>query len=307
MKVLVLGGAGYLGSVMCGSLVKDGHTVTAYDNLMYGEAGLLYLCNQPKFDFILGDVRDTEKLRDIVQDFDVVIHLVGIVGDNICEQYHQLACDINHKSVVDVHRICSRSQLVIFPATNSGYGFSDGKCLCNEDTPRQPNSSYACTKAAAETYMLEQPNVMVLRLATVFGPSPRMRADLLVNDIVYRAVYDKYITLYENSYVRNYIHIDDVADAFVFALCKLPVGDVYNVGNDNLNISKIEVAEAVQKMVPELHLTTRPGIDPDLRNYRTTSKKLAQLGFTAKRSLEEGIEGMIKAFKVIGNTRIGNN
>ena len=246
-RVLVTGGAGYLGSVLSEHLLAAGHSVTVLDNLMYGGPGPLHLAANERFSFVCGDARDGRVLRELLGSADVVIPLAAIVGMPACNRDPELARSINLEAVRLLNRLRGREQLVIFPTTNSGYGTKSGQTFCTEETPLEPISLYGETKVEAEAELLGSPNAMSLRLATVFGCSPRMRLDLLVNDFVWRAVRDGFLVLYEPHFKRNYVHIRDVADCFLFAIDEAEpmVGRAFNVGLDDANLSKHELALAI--------------------------------------------------------------
>jgi nucleoside-diphosphate-sugar epimerase len=301
-RVLVTGGLGYLGSVACEHLLAAGHQVTALDNLMYGPGqGLFHLCANPIFDFVKGDVRDESTMRQALRGADAVVHLAGVVGAAACDRDPALATSVNLDSIRLLNRLRSRAQLVVFPNTNSGYGATTGAALCTEETPLEPISLYGRTKCAAERLLLDSPNAVTLRLATVFGMSPRMRLDLLVNHFVHAAVTDRYLVLFEKDFKRNFVHVRDVADCFLHAIAngQQMAGRPYNLGLDSANLSKEELALAVKKHVPNFYLHFAPiGEDPDKRNYVVSSARLRAAGFEAKRTLDDGIRELIKGYRM---------
>ncbi len=303
-RVLVTGGLGYLGSVACEHFLAAGYEVTALDNLMYGAGqGLFHLCANPAFDFIKGDVRDENVMRNAIKGADAIVHLAGIVGASACDRDPALAKSVNLESVRLLNRLRSPNQLVVFPNTNSGYGATTGSALCTEDTPLEPISLYGRTKCEAERTLLASPNAVTFRLATVFGLSPRMRLDLLVNHFVYSAIKDGYIVLFEKDFKRNFVHVRDVADCFLHALVNGPQmsGRPYNLGLDSANLSKEQLALAVKKQVPKFYIHFAAiGEDPDKRNYIVSSARLKEAGFEAKRSLEDGIRELIKGYRMMG-------
>lgn len=303
--VLVTGGLGYLGSILCEHLLDAGFRVKALDNLMYGvgQQGLFHLCARPAFDFVQGDVREEAVLRSALQDADVIIHLAAVVGAAACDRDPHLATTVNLGSVRLLNRLRSPRQLVIYPNTNSGYGTTDGAALCTEDTPLQPISLYGRTKVEAEKHLLDSPNVIALRLATVFGMSPRMRLDLLVNHFVYTALTEGYIVIFEKDFKRNYVHVRDVADCMLHAIAHAPrmVGRPYNLGLDSANLSKEELARKIQHYVPNFYIHFAAiGQDPDKRNYIVSNQRLRNAGFEARRSLDEGIEELLKGYRMMG-------
>jgi nucleoside-diphosphate-sugar epimerase len=277
MRVLVTGGAGYIGSILCEHLISAGYRVTVVDNLMYGEQSLFHLCANPRFDFVFGDARDPSLMDRLVKQADVLIPLAAIVGAPACDRDPALACSVNLDAVRLLDRLRSPSQLVLFPTTNSGYGTQSGDVYCTEETPLEPISLYGRTKAQAEAALLERPNVITLRLATVFGVSPRMRLDLLVNHFVYAAVTDGYLVIFEKDFKRNYVHIRDVADCFVHCIehADRMVGRPYNVGLDAANLSKEELALKISEYVLGFYIHFAPvGSDPDQRNYIVSNRRL---------------------------------
>lgn len=304
-RVLVTGGLGYLGSIVCEHLLDAGFRVAALDNLMYGtgQQGLYHLCANPDFDFIKGDVRDEDTMRAALKTADVVIHLAAIVGASACDRDPALAESVNLDAVRLLNRLRSPQQLVVFPNTNSGYGATTGEAYCTEETPLEPISLYGRTKVEAEQLLVNSPNAIALRLATVFGFSPRMRLDLLVNHFVHAAVKEGYLVLFEKDFKRNFVHVRDVADCMLHALAHRHrmVGNVYNLGLDSANVSKEELALRVKKHVPHFYLHFAPiGQDPDKRNYVVSSAKLRGVGFEAKRSLDDGIRELIKGYRMEG-------
>ncbi|MBY0232206.1 MAG: NAD(P)-dependent oxidoreductase [Gemmataceae bacterium] len=309
-RILVTGGLGYIGSIACEHLLAAGHRVTALDNVMYGnEQGLRHLCAKERFDFIRADVRDEAAMRPAVASADVVIHLAAIVGAPACQRDPQSATSINLESVRLLDRLCSPSQLVIYPNTNSGYGATTGAAHCTEDSPIQPLSLYGQTKCEAERVVLDRPNGIALRLATVFGMSPRMRLDLLVNHFVHAAVTDGYLVLFEKDFKRNFVHVRDVADCFLHCIdhAGRMRGRAYNLGLDSANLSKEELALAVKKHVPRFYLHFAPiGQDPDKRNYIVSSARLKEAGFAAQRSLDAGIVELLKGYRMEGRAACKN-
>ena len=268
-RVLVTGGAGYLGSIICEHLLNSGYRVTALDNLMYGQHSLFHLCTNPSFDFVYGDVRDEALMSGLVKKCDVLIPLSAIVGALACDRNPAIAKSVNLGSIGQLNRLRDPAQLVIFPTTNSGYGARSGEVHCTEETPLQPISLYGQTKAQAEAELMDSQNAISLRLATVFGMSPRMRLDLLVNHFVHAAITDGYVVIFEKDHKRNYIHIRDVAECFIHCLSNadLMVGRVYNAGLDSANLSKEELALKIKEHVPSFYVQfSEIGTDPDKRN-----------------------------------------
>jgi nucleoside-diphosphate-sugar epimerase len=304
-RVLVTGGLGYLGSILCEHLLKGGHNVVALDNLMYGsgQQGLFHLCACPNFDFLKGDIRDERLMKEALKSADAIVHLAAIVGAPACDRDPNLATSVNRDSVGLLNRLRSPHQLVLYPNTNSGYGITSGSNLCTEDSPLQPISLYGKTKVEAERILLDSPNTVSFRLATVFGTSPRMRLDLLVNHFVHAAVKDGYLVIFEKDFKRNFVHVRDVADCMLFALAQAPrlVGKAFNLGLDAANLSKEELALKVKQYVPRFYIHFGAiGQDPDKRNYIVSNQRLREAGFEARRSLDDGIQELLKAYRMEG-------
>ena len=296
------GGSGYLGSVLVGTLLRQGFQVTVLDNLLYGQASLLSYCSHPAFEFVRGDARDERVLAEAVRGQDAVIPLAAIVGAPACDRDPLAARSVNLDAIRLLDQLRARSQAVVWPCTNSGYGTKSGDVHCTEATPLEPISLYGRTKVEAEAALLESGEAVSLRLATVFGPSPRMRLDLLVNDFVHRAVTEGTLVIYEGHFKRNFVHIEDVADCFVHCLRRFAdlKGEAYNVGLDEANLSKQELAEKIRLRVPTLQIVAADkGSDPDQRNYIVSNEKLRRKGFVARRSLEDGIRQLIRAYQML--------
>jgi nucleoside-diphosphate-sugar epimerase len=302
-RVLVTGGAGYIGSVLCDHLLQRGHTVTVLDNVMYGTHSLLQFCASPRFSFELGDARDERLVGRLVDNADVIIPLAAIVGAPACDRDPRLAETVNRDAVLLADRLRTKGQLLIYLNTNSGYGTSSGEMYCTEDTPLEPISVYGTTKVDAERAVRASENVIVFRLATVFGTSPRMRLDLLVNHFVYAAVTDRYLVIFEKDFKRNFVHIRDVADAVLYAIDHpdTMAGNVYNLGLDSANLSKAELAEKIQQHVPNFYVHyAEVGSDPDKRNYIVSNQRLRDAGFEASRSIDAAIPELIGGYKMLG-------
>lgn len=309
VHVLVTGAAGYLGSVLCEHLLAAGFRVTAADALLYGQRSLFHLCANPRFEFVCGDVRDEALMRNLVKDVDVLIPLAAIVGAPACDRDPWLARSVNLEAIRLLARLRSGDQLVVYPTTNSGYGTKSGDVFCTEETPLEPISLYGQTKTLAEAEILERPNTITLRLATVFGISPRMRLDLLVNHFVYAAVTDGYLVIFEKDFKRNYIHIRDVAECFIHCIenSTKMVGRPYNAGLDAANLSKEALALKIKEYVPRFYIHfAQVGSDPDKRNYIVSNQRLREAGFEAKRPLEAGIEELLKGYRMLGRSEFKN-
>lgn len=303
MKVLITGGAGYLGSILSEHLLSKGYQVTVLDNLMYGEQSLFHLCSNPDFDFVFGDARNESLIKPLVARADVIIPLAAIVGASACERDSLMATSVNIDAIRMINRLRSPSQLIVYPTTNSGYGTQSGDVYCTEETPLEPISLYGRTKTDAETEVLSSHNAITLRLATVFGMSPRMRLDLLVNHFVYAACTDGYIVIFEKDFKRNYVHIRDVADCFLYCIenSASMTGRAFNVGLDDANLSKDELAFKIREHVQGLYIHyAEVGSDPDKRNYIVSNQRLREAGFEARRSLDEGIGELLKGYAMLG-------
>jgi nucleoside-diphosphate-sugar epimerase len=309
IKVLVTGGAGYIGSVLCGRLLGEGFHVTAIDNLIYGQHSLFHLCAYPGMEFVHGDVRNEDVMRPLIRKADVIVPLAAIVGAPACDRDPLTATSTNLDSIRMINRLRGTGQLVVYPTTNSGYGTKSGDLFCTEESPLDPISLYGRTKVQAEAELLQAPNTVTLRLATVFGMSPRMRLDLLVNHFVYAAVTDGYIVIFEKDFKRNYVHIGDVADCFRYCMehAQKMAGRPYNVGLDSANLSKEELAFKIKEFVPGFHIQfSDVGSDPDKRNYVVSNQRLREAGFVASRSLENGIQELIKGYRMFGRNPFKN-
>jgi nucleoside-diphosphate-sugar epimerase len=307
--VVVTGGAGYIGSVLCEHLLNAGYRVTALDNVMYGIQSLFHLCGNPRFDFVFGDVRHEALLRDTIKTADVIIPLAAIVGAPACDKDPLQAKSINLEAIRTLNDLRSSEQLVIIPTTNSGYGTRSGNVHCTEETPLEPISLYGQTKVQAEALLLDSPNAISLRLATVFGVSPRMRLDLLVNHFVLEAFTDGYIVIFEKDFKRNFVHIRDVADCMVHCIQNADrmIGRPYNVGLDAANISKEELAYKIKEFIPSFYIHfSETGSDPDKRNYIVSNQRLREAGFEASRSLDDGIKELLKAYRMLGRAPLRN-
>jgi len=295
--------------VLCEHLLQAGYQVTIVDNLTHGQQSLFHLLAHTGVEFVFGDVRDDRLLRRLLKSVDVVIPLAAIVGARACDRDPWLARAINFEAVALLNQLRSPRQLVVFATTNSGYGTRTDESYCTEDTPLEPISLYGRTKVEAETVLLQTPDSISLRLATVFGLSPRMRIDLLVNYFVHAAVTDGYIVIFEKDFKRNYVHIRDVADCFVHCIehAEHMVGRPYNVGLDSANLSKEELALRVKQYVPNFYIHFSDiGTDPDRRNYIVSNQRLREAGFEARRTLDEGIQELLKGYRMMIRTQFQN-
>ncbi len=309
MKILVTGGAGYLGSVLVPHLLDEGHEVTVLDTFLYGQASLLDCCHEPRLTIVRGDARDEPLVATLVGKADAILPLACLTGAPLCDRDPRAARSVNLDGVALILKHRSPSQWVVFPTTNSGYGVGEHDVFCTETTPLRPVSLYGRLKVEAETLVLDRPNTLTLRLATVFGVSPRMRLDLLVNDFTYRAVTDGFVVLFEAHFKRNYVHVRDVARAFIHGLANFDrmKGEPYNVGLSEANLSKRELCEEIKKQVPRFAVVeAEVGRDPDQRNYVVSNEKIERAGFKATVSLQTGIAELIKGYQVIRRAGYAN-
>lgn len=308
-KILVTGGAGYLGSIMVPDLLSAGHHVTVVDNFMYKQTSLNQVCNNPNFEVVKGDIRVEDTIKPLIQKADVIIPLAALVGAPICNQDPIGAQTTNHDAILMMLKQLSRDQRILMPTTNSAYGSGDDNNFCTENSPLNPISKYAIDKVEVEKKLMQHENVISFRLATVFGMSPRMRLDLLVNDFVYRAVYDRFIVLFEAHFKRNYVHVRDVSRAFQHGIDNFESmrGEIYNVGLSEANVSKFELCQCIQKQLPGfVIMEAKIGKDPDQRNYIVSNEKLETTGFRTSISLDDGVAELIKGYKMIKNSSYGN-
>ena len=309
MKVLVTGGSGYIGSVLVPKLLNLGHKVTVIDNLMYQQTSLLAACSNPNFTFINGDVRNEKLLKEEIQKNDVILPLACLVGAPLCAKDPWAATAVNRDAVINCQKFKTNSQILIYPCTNSGYGIGQEGIFCDENSPLNPISHYGIIKVEAENFILQSGQGVTFRLATVFGASPRMRLDLLVNDFTYRAIYDGFVVLFEHHFKRNYLHVQDAADAFIHTINNYDSmkGNAYNVGLSDANLSKEELCLAIKKHVPNYKIILSDiGEDPDKRNYIVSNAKIEKTGFEAKVSLDQGIEELKKVFSIIKRNQFAN-
>lgn len=309
-RVLVTGGAGYVGSVMVPMLLDAGYEVIVLDNMMYGQTSLLGVADCERFSLVRGDARDERLLGELLPKIEAIIPLAALVGAPACDRNPTLAESLNLSAIRSLIKLRSSEQIIIFPTTNSGYGTKSGDVYCTEETPLEPISLYGQTKIQAEKELLESGNAITLRMATVFGVSPRMRLDLLVNHFVYEAMHCGYIVIYEKHFKRNYIHIRDVANCFIFCLENFErlKDEPYNLGLDEANYTKEELANLVKRSVPSFNIVFSDiGADPDRRNYIVSNAKLQERGFTARRTVQQGINELIKAYQMLPTSGLFQN
>ena len=308
-NILVTGGAGYLGSILVPELLRSGNTVTVLDNFIYKQNSLANVCSDENFRIVKGDVRLKSTLLPLLKDTEIIIPLAALVGAPLCNIDPINAKTINHDSMLALFEWAKNDQYILMPTTNSAYGTGDKNNFCSEESELRPISQYAQEKVAVEKALLERSNSISFRLATVFGMSPRMRIDLLVNDFVYRAIHDRFIVLFESHFKRNYIHIRDVTRVFLHAIQNLDKmrGQIYNVGLSDANLSKRELCERIQAFVPDfIFQEALVGKDPDQRNYIVSNEKIERTGFKPSYSLESGIQELVKGYVMLQNTRYTN-
>jgi nucleoside-diphosphate-sugar epimerase len=308
MKVLVTGGAGYIGCVIVPMLLQNGYQVRVLDSLMYTGTGLLPNFRDKNFEFVMGDIREERTMADAVKGCDAIIHLAAIVGFPACRKYPDLAQTVNVDGTKVVAKFAGRERLVLFGSTGSNYGALEQE-LCTEETPLNPQSLYGKTKSAAERNLLDHCKTIAYRFATGFGVSPRMRLDLLVNDFVHTALRMRYLVIYESHFMRTFIHVHDIARSFLFAIDNAPrmEGQVFNVGSEEMNYSKAQVCEMIRRKVDYYLHYADVGEDADKRNYVVSYQKIKRFGFQTTIGLEEGIDELVQAVKVLDARNLYSN
>ena len=309
MRILITGGAGYIGSVLTPALLAEGHEVTVLDNFLFRQNSLIDCCHNPAFQVVRGDCRDEPSMKKLVANADLIIPLAAQVGAPMCNQDKVAAQTTNLGAIELLCRLAISQQWIIMPVTNSGYGVGEKDQYCTEETPLRPISLYGTTKVKAEEAVLQRENSLSFRLATVFGMSPRMRIDLLVNDFVYRAVYDRAVVIFEGHFKRNFIHVRDVARAFLHAIGSFQTmkGKPYNAGLDDANLSKLELCALVKRHLPNFVFLEAPiGEDPDKRDYIVSNARLAATGFKTEWTLDRGIVELIKGYTILRNSIYSN-
>ncbi len=308
-SILVTGGAGYLGAVLVPELLKRGHRVTVLDNFMYSQSPLLDCCANEFFSVVRGDARDEDTLRPLLKDADYIIPLAALVGAPLCKRDKIGAISTNRDAIATLASLASKEQRIIVPTTNSGYGIGQKGIYCTEQTPLNPVSLYGKAKVEAERIVLDRGNAISLRLATVFGMSPRMRVDLLVNDFTYKAVTDRFVVVFEGNFKRNYIHVRDVARAFLHAINNFDgmKNEAFNVGLSDANLSKLELCSKIKEIVKDfVFFEAKVGEDPDKRDYIVSNDKIEKTGFKPVYSIDAGIRELAKGYRIILNSRYAN-
>jgi len=309
MKILITGGAGYIGSVLTRKLLMDKHEITVLDNFTYNQNSLIELCSFKNLNIVINDVRNENILNKLINSNDVIIPLAAIVGAPACDKNVDLATLVNEKQIKNIVEFSSSNQKIIFPVTNSGYGIGKKDIYCDEKSSLNPVSHYGKTKVNAEKILLDNGNVVALRLATVFGSSPRMRTDLLVNDFVLKAVRDKYIVLFESHFKRNFIHILDVVNAIIFSLENYSImkGNTFNLGLSEANLSKLELCKTIKKFIQDFDIfNSEFSEDPDKRDYIISNNKIENIGWKSQYTLEEGILELIKLYSFLKINSLNN-
>lgn len=308
-KILITGGAGYIGSVLTPLLLGEGHSVTIVDNFLFNQPTLMDSCINPNFAIVRGDCRDKNLMSKLMKDTDYIIPLAAIVGAPACNLDTTAASSINLDAIKLILSLRSKSQRIILPNTNSGYGIGEKGSFCTEESPLSPISLYGRTKVEAERAVLDSGNCITFRLATVFGLSPRMRIDLLVNDFVYRAINDRAVVIFEGHAKRNYIHIRDVSRAFLHGISNFEKmqGNAYNVGLSDANLSKLELCTEIKKHIPGFVFLEAPiGEDPDKRDYIVSNEKIEKTGFKPKYGINDGIKELMKGYTILRNRIYAN-
>ena len=297
-KILVTGGAGYIGTTLVPKLLNEGYKVTVFDNLMVGGNQLIPFFRYKNFEFIRGDIRNLDELKDAVKGKDIIIHLAALVGFPVCRMNPQLAQEVNVDGTVNLINSCTDEQVIFYGSTGSNYGAV--KDICTEETPLHPLSWYGETKTKAERLLLERENTIAYRFATAFGVSPRFRLDLLINDFSYKCIKDSYLVVYEKNYMRTFIHVSDIADCFTFGIQNMNkmIGQVFNVGDDSMIYSKESICNIIGEKTGAFIHYEEIGKDADKRNYVVSYDKISSLGFRTKVGVEEGIDEVINALKV---------
>jgi len=309
MKILVTGGAGYIGSVLVPSLLADGHEVTVVDSFMYQQSPLLDCIVNPKLTIIRGDARDERLITGLLPKFDAILPLACLTGAPLCDKDPIAAKSVNHDAVKFLAEHKSPQQMLVFPSTNSGYGVGEAGIECTEDTPLRPVSLYGRLKVELEKYLLDRGDCVTFRFATLFGAAPRMRLDLLVNDFTYRSVVDRFVILFEPHFKRNYLHVRDGANAFRHTLANYDKmkGRAFNVGLSDANISKWELCEVIKKYIPNFTvMVAEIGKDPDQRNYIVSNQRIESTGFRTTIGLDAGVQELIRAYQIIRRNQFSN-
>ena len=307
-KILVTGGAGYIGSILVNDLLKNNFEVTVIDNFFYNQTSLLNCSKFKKLNIINDDIRNYTLLNELIKKHDIIIPLAGLVGAPLCKKFPKESHEINYDAAINIFKNKVKDQRLIMPTTNSAYGSGNQDNYCDENSPLKPISEYAKQKVDLEQIMMQGDNVTSLRLATVFGVSPRPRLDLLVNDFTFRAIRDNSLVLYESHFKRNYIHVRDISKCFQFCISNdKTINEIFNVGLSDTNISKLELANRIKKYIPSLDIQeNNEEKDPDQRNYIVSNTKIESVGFTTDCSLDDGIKEIIRYYPILKNNNFNN-
>jgi nucleoside-diphosphate-sugar epimerase len=309
LRILVTGGAGYIGSVLVPMLLAEEHSVTVLDNFMYKQTSLLDCCHNPNLIIVRGDVRDNHSLKKLVSKADAILPLACFTGAPICDRDPWTARAVNFEAIKVIAQTASSQQMLIFPSTNSGYGVGEEGIHCTEETPLRPVSLYGRLKVEIESMLLDRGDCVTFRFATLFGISPRMRLDLLVNDFTYRALTDRCLVLFEAHFKRNYLHVRDAARAFLHVLKNYQTmkSRPYNVGLSSANLSKLELCQVIKRHVPQLQVIEAAlGEDPDKRNYVVSNARIEQSGYHAQIGLDDGVKELIRGYTVLRQNLFSN-
>lgn len=309
LRFFIPGGAGYIGSVLTESLLQNGHYVHVVDNFFYSQSSLLHLTSHADLKITVGDIRDRALMQKSAAAADVIIPLAALVGAPLCNREPILSEEVNLHAPLALFDMISDNQILLMPTTNSAYGSGDSQNYCDENSPLNPISSYARMKVAVENKLMSRENAISFRLATVFGVSPRMRLDLLVNDFTYRAIKHGELSVFEGHFKRNYIHIRDVVRAFLHAVDNFESmkGQIYNVGLSSANISKLDLCQLIANIIPAFKYTENADQkDPDQRNYIVSNRKIENTGYSPRYSLEDGIREIVTAYPMLNETLMKN-
>ena len=308
-KILITGGAGYIGSILVPAILEKGYEVTVVDNLMHSQHSLLECCANSNFDFVKGDICDDSLMNKLIPKVDIIIPLAAIVGAPACKINPTITKLVNYDAHVNMVKKLSFFQMVLFPTTNSGYGIGEKDAYCTEESPLRPVSEYGRTKVEIEDLLLDKGSSITFRLATVFGMSPRMRMDLLVNDFTYKAYKDGSIILFEEHFRRNYIHIRDVAKAFLFGIENYDKmkGQPFNVGLSSANLTKRQLCEKIKEYLPDFYIhSAAVGEDPDKRDYLVSNEKIESLGWKPDHTIDMGIQELLKGYQILKPNKFAN-
>ena len=299
-RVLVTGAAGYIGSLLVTELVARKYNVTAIDNLTFSKTSLLHLISKKNFRLIVGDVTNKKLIQKEIKDKDIIIPLAALVGAPLCKKFKKKTLEINLNAIKFLLKKMKPKQKIIYMNSNSGYGIGEKNKFCNENTPLKPISLYGKTKAEAEKEVMKFKNSVCFRLATVFGYSYRMRTDVLVNNFVLTSTKTKELEIFEPNFRRNFIHVKDVVRAILFSIDNFEKmkSNIYNLGLSSANFTKIQLANRIKKRIKNLKISIKKGKDPDKRDYYVSNKKIEKLGFRSIHSIDDGIDELVKVFKI---------